>query len=291
MSSAPSVREPKTGRNTLQLTALVCLAGLVIALYFGVVRGLIQDWSEDANFSHGFVVPIFCGIMAWMKRRELAALPVRGSNLGLVPIFFAMILLTVGNFGAELFTARISLVFLIGGLIIFLPGWRHFRALSFSVLCLFLMIPIPAIIFNQITLPLQTFAAKLAASVLEAGGIPVLREGNVIQLASMPLEVAEACSGIRSLLSLGTLAIVYGYFLEHKNWKRVVLALASVPIAVAANALRIVGTGLAVQYWDPVKALGFFHEFSGWLVFLVAFAMLLLVQKLLHTRQPKEAAK
>jgi exosortase len=122
-------------------------------------------------------------------------------------------------------------------------------------------------------------------------GVPVLREGNVINLPAMPLEVVEACSGIRSLLSLVTLAIIYGYLVETRTWVRVVLALAAIPIAVAANSLRIVGTGLLVQYWDPDKAEGFFHTFSGWLIFVVALAMLVLFHRLLviaHTQNDRE---
>jgi exosortase len=117
--------------------------------------------------------------------------------------------------------------------------------------------------------------------VLPLFGVPALREGNVIILPAMALEVAEACSGIRSLLSLTTLAIIYGYFMETRLWIRIVLALASVPIAVAANSLRIVGTGLLVQYWDPGKGEGFFHLFSGWLIFVVSLVMLYLLHELL----------
>jgi exosortase len=129
-------------------------------------------------------------------------------------------------------------------------------------------------VFNQITFPLQILASELASFLLPIFGVPVLREGNVIQLPAMPLEVAEACSGIRSLMSLTTLAIVYGFFLETKTWPRVWLALSAIPIAVAANAFRIVGTGLMVQHWDPEKALGFFHEFSGWVIFIVSLGLL-----------------
>jgi exosortase len=136
------------------------------------------------------------------------------------------------------------------------------------------MIPIPAIVFSQITLPLQMLASKLAAGTLPICGVPVLREGNIINLPAMPLEVAQACSGIRSLMSLMTLAIMYGYLVESRVWVRVALAVASIPIAVAANGLRIVGTGLIVQYWDPEKAEGFFHLFSGWLVFVFSLLML-----------------
>jgi exosortase len=142
---------------------------------------------------------------------------------------------------------------------------------------LLLAIPLPAVLFNQITFPLQLMASRLASVMLPWAGVPVLREGNVIQLPAMQLEVAEACSGIRSLLSLFTLAVIYGYFLERNVGRRVLLALASVPIAVAANVARIFGTGLCVQYWDPDKAMGFFHEFSGWLMFVVSLACLYLV--------------
>jgi exosortase len=144
----------------------------------------------------------------------------------------------------------------------------------FPLLFLILMIPIPAIVFSQITFPLQILASKLAGGTLPFCGVPVLREGNVINLPAMPLEVAEACSGIRSLMSLATLAIIYAYLLEKRTGVRILLAAASLPIAVAANALRIVGTGLIVQYWDPDKAEGFFHAFSGLLIFLVSLLML-----------------
>jgi exosortase len=149
-----------------------------------------------------------------------------------------------------------------------------FRAVLFPLSFLVLMVPIPAIVFSQITLPLQILASKLSAWALPVFGVPVLREGNIINLPAMPLEVAQACSGIRSLMSLTTLAIMYGYLMEQRTWVRVALAVASVPIAVAANGLRIVGTGLIVQYWDPDKAEGFFHIFSGWLVFIVSLLML-----------------
>jgi exosortase len=172
---------------------------------------------------------------------------------------------------------------------VFFMGWEMLRAVLFPLLFLILMVPIPAIVFSQITFPLQILASKLSAWLLPILGVPVLREGNVINLPAMPLEVAEACSGIRSLLSLLTLSIMYGYLLEKRIWVRIVLALASVPIAVAANALRIVGTGLLVQYWDPDKAEGFFHAFSGWLIFVVSLLMLFALHRCLtFLTRPRE---
>ena len=144
------------------------------------------------------------------------------------------------------------------------------------------MIPIPAILFNQITFPLQLLASKVSAAVLPLLGVPILREGNVINLPAMTLEVAEACSGIRSLMSLVTLAIIYGYLTEKRVAVRVVLALASVPIAVAANSVRIIGTGLLVQYWDPDKAEGYFHASWEWIIFVISLVMLYALHSLMR---------
>jgi exosortase len=141
------------------------------------------------------------------------------------------------------------------------------------------MIPLPAIVFNQIAFPLQLVASNLGETVIAAAGVPVLREGNVLQLPARTLEVAEACSGIRSLVSLTMLGIVLGYFTERRLPERVVLALAAVPIAILANAARVAGTGLASEWISPAAADGFFHTFSGWLMFVVAFASLILVQR------------
>jgi exosortase len=173
------------------------------------------------------------------------------------------------------------MLLLLAGLIILFLGWSFLRSLFFPLAFLVLMIPIPSIVFNQITFPLQLLASRVAAGLLPLLGVPVLREGNVIILPSMPLEVADACSGIRSLMSLGTLAIIYGYLMDRRIIVRVVLAVASVPIAVAANSLRIVGTGLLVQYWDPEKAEGFFHAGWGWIIFVISLTALYLLHRLL----------
>ncbi|HZP16440.1 MAG TPA: exosortase A [Terriglobales bacterium] len=262
-----------------QAMVIVALVGW---LYAPVLARLVQQWWFDSNFSHGFFVPIFSLVVIWNKRFELASIPRTPNTWGVALILAALSTLVLGIFGAELFLSRISLLLLIAGLIVFFGGTRLVRALMFPLVFLVLMVPIPAIIFSQITFPLQILASRLSAWILPVLGVPVLREGNVINLPAMPLEVAEACSGIRSLLSLITLAIIYGYFLEKRISTRVALAIASIPIAVVANGLRIVGTGLLVQYWDPDKAEGFFHAFSGWLVFVVSLLMLYFVHRCLE---------
>jgi exosortase len=178
---------------------------------------------------------------------------------------------------------------LMTGLIATFFGWAMVRELRFPLLVLVLAIPFPAILFNRITFPLQLLASRIASDILPLLGVPTLHEGNVIELPVMKLEVAEACSGIRSLMSLFTLSVFYGYFLERTTKRRVVLALASIPIAVTANVARIVGTGLCVQYWDPEKALGFFHEFSGWVMFVVSLACLYLVHRAMRFISPVKA--
>jgi exosortase len=205
-------------------------------------------------------------------------------------VIIGLIFLILGVYGADLFTSRVSFVILLTGLIWTFFGGMILRQVIFPVLVLLLAIPFPAIVFNQITFPLQLLASRLASMILPLLGVPVLQEGNVIELPVMKLEVAEACSGIRSLMSLFTLAVFYGYFLERTTWRRIILALASIPIAVAANVARIVGTGLCVQYWDPVKALGFFHEFSGWVMFVISLSCLYLVHRIMKLVAPDTAA-
>lgn len=259
--------------------ALICL--LIAAVYYQVLFKLVTDWWRIPDFSHGFLVPLFSVYLVWEKRKTLRGIPAAPCWSGLAVIALGLAVLILGVYGSELFLSRISLIILMAGLVLCFGGRQFLKELRFALLVLLLAIPIPAILFNQITFPLQIFASKLASAMLPLFGVPVLREGNVIELPLMKLEVAEACSGIRSLMSLFTLAVFYGYFMEKSNWRRVLLVLASLPIAIAANAVRILGTGLCVQYWDPDKAMGFFHEFSGWVIFLVSLACLYIVQRVM----------
>jgi exosortase len=253
------------------------LALLLVLLYHAIAVKLVTDWYELPDFSHGFLIPFFAVYLLWDKRRELQATAIAPSWAGVWLVALGLFVLLLGVFGADLFLQRISFILLAAGLVWSLLGRAMLGQLKFVLFVLLLAIPLPTILFNQITFPLQLLASRLAGALLPLAGVPVLREGNVIQMPAMQLEVAEACSGIRSLMSLFTVAIIYGYFLEHVTWRRVVLALSALPIAVAANAARIFGTGLCVQYWDPQKAMGFFHEFSGWLMFLVSLFCLYLV--------------
>ena len=180
--------------------------------------------SNDGNYSHGFLIIPIALYFVWERREKLAAAPVaaeRGSASSCSPA--ASLVLLAGLWGSELFLSRISLLPVIAGIVLFVLGWQHLRILAFPIAFLLLMIPIPAIIFNQIAFPLQLLASRVGEWAISAVGIPVLREGNVLMLAHTTLEVAEACSGIRSLVSLITLGIVYGYFTDSRAWVRALI--------------------------------------------------------------------
>ena len=258
---------------------VVLIGALIAATYYRVLAKLVSDWWNIPDFSHGFLVPIFAAYLVWAKRDTLLKTRLAPTWSGVAVVALGLMVLIAGVYGAELFLSRVSMVILLAGLVLCFGGWQLLKELRFALLVLLLAIPIPTIVFNEITLPLQILASKLASALLPLFNVQVLREGNVIELPAMKLEVAEACSGIRSLMSLFTLSIFYGYFLERSFLRRAVLALASIPIAIAANAVRILGTGLCVQYWDPDKALGFFHEFSGWVMFLVSLGCLFIVHR------------
>ena len=272
-------------------TSYAAAIGLLVAsfslLYWPVLAKLVHDWATDDNYSHGFFIVPLAAFFAWERRKALAAMPPNPSWLGIVVIVGSIGLLLAGLLGAELFLSRISIVGVAAGCVLFLLGWRHFVRLAFPLAFLLLMIPIPAIIFNRIAFPLQLLASQAGEVALRAFNIPVLREGNVMTLANTSLEVAEACSGIRSLVSLLTLGIVYGYFFDRRNGFRVLLALSTVPVAIVTNALRVAGTGIAAHYYGASAAEGFFHEFSGLAVFAAALALLALIARLAHLLWPQ----
>lgn len=250
------------------------LSVLLFALYGPILVALILDWWRDPNYGHGFLVPVFAGFVLWKERLRLAEIPLKPSNFGFLVMLGAVGLLMVGSLGAELFTSRFSMLILVAGIALFLAGWKMLRAVSFPLAFLILMIPIPVLIFNQIAFPLQLLASRFATFWLQLVNVPVLREGNVIILPNYQLEVVDACSGIRSLMTLITLAIAYGYLVEPRRWARYFLVLLMVPIAIVSNAIRIMGTGILTYHFGPAAAEGFFHEFSGWVIFVAALILM-----------------
>ena len=270
-------------RDPITIAVVAALVFGSLFLYGQIVLQLASDWQHDDNYSHGFLIVPAALWMVWRDRAALAALPHRPAAPGLLIVVGSLLVMFVGTLGAELFLTRISMLGVIGGAIIFLLGLPHFRRLLFPLGALLLMIPLPSIVFNQIAFPLQILASQLGVAALRVGHIPVLREGNVIVLASTTLEVAEACSGIRSLISLLTLGVLYGYVLGYRPARRTLLALATIPIAILSNAFRVAGAGLTADLFGPSALEGFLHSFSGWLTFVSSLALLLGVDRLCTT--------
>jgi exosortase len=252
-------------------TFVVLLAGL----YHEVLVKLGLQWNNDPDYSHGFLVPVLVAYFVWERWDRFKRNPIMPSLWGIVVLAVGLLMLVIGSIGAELYLQRSSLIVVLAGLVLLLMGRDALKTLMFPIAFMLFMVPLPAIVVNAVAFPLQLFAARTAEFCLFNFGIPVLREGNVIVLAGTTLEVAEACSGIRSLQALLALGTVYAYFSQREMWKRWVLVLLSVPIAIVANAFRVSGTGVLANYWGSQAAEGFYHTFSGWLIFVVAFLLLL----------------
>jgi len=289
MAATGTLANPMTESRTSVYLQMGILSALALALYWPTIGGLAKQWWTDSDASHGFIVVIFSGYLLWKTKDSWKNAEIRPSTTGLFWIAGAMAGLILGTFGAELFLARVSLVILLGGLVVHFAGWKMLRALAAPWAVLFLMIPLPTIVFNEIALPLQFLASRLAGDALDLMKVPALREGNVIMLPSISLNVVEACSGIRSLMALITLAIFYGLLMEKKIWIRCVLVVLAVPLAVGINALRIVGSGLLGQNFGKEYAEGFFHEFSGLVVFVATLASLFLLHGLANLILKKRA--
>ena len=298
MSSNPLIAgtERAVGRRWAERQWLVwsaILSVLLFLLYASVLKNLVLQWWSDPDYSHGFLVPLFSAYVLWHQRERWMKCEIRPSNFGLLVMLGAIGLFLLGSLGAELFTSRFSLLVLLAGIILFLAGWRFLRAAFFPLAFLIFLIPLPVIIYNQITFPLQLLASRFATFWLELVHVPVLRDGNVLVLSNYSLEVVEACSGIRSLLALISLAVIYVYFLEPRLWARIVLIILMIPIAIVTNAIRIMGAGMLAHRFGPAAAEGFLHEFSGWVIFLISLLLLFAVHWVLRHigARPRESAR
>jgi exosortase len=287
-------------------------------VYFTVLLKLGGDWWNDENYSHGLLIPFVIGYILWLERKRLSEAGTQPAAWwGAIGVGFSLLGLWAGTAGAEIFAQRVSLVVMLASVAVYFWGFRLLRVVAVPLSLFILSIPIPQIIFNRIAFPLQLFASRCAVTAMSFFSIPVLRQGNIIELmplgASEPkrLAVVEACSGIRSLMTLVTLALVYAYFTKPKNgvaqtsvcddvpeqqtgggvtpdkvksigpflnrftfWRSLILVVAAVPIAILTNALRVSGTGVLAHYYGTRVADGFFHSFSGWVIYLAAAVLL-----------------
>ena len=282
------------------LWRVVAISAALVFAYGLVLLKLSRDWWNDENYSHGLLIPFIIGYILWSQRERLARTPIKPSTVwGGAAVVLALMALWAGTAGAELFMQRVSLVLILSGIVLYFWGFRLLRVALVPLILLLLAIPIPAIIFNKVAFPLQLFASRFAVWSMAALDIPVLRQGNIIELFPLgaretkKLEVVEACSGIRSLMTLVTLAVVFAYFTHpgkddfdgnkrgrfgwlksYGFWRSTLLVLSAVPIAILTNALRVSGTGVLARYYGTEVADSFFHSFSGWAIYIAAFLLL-----------------
>jgi exosortase D (VPLPA-CTERM-specific) len=285
--------------NQLSTPGIIALAAVFALLYATVISKLTMDWWTDENYSHGLLIPFVIAIIIW---REWDSLRIAARDaqvwLGGSICLTALLLLFAGVLGAELFTTRISMVLMLAGVVVYLFGTRVLRALSIAFVLLLLAIPIPQILFNRIAFPLQIWASKMAVWGIRLFDVPTTRSGNVIDILpsgaiqAISLEVVEACSGIRSLMTLVTLALLLAYFTRRSSgrngalstsdlWRAVVLMISAAPIAVLTNAGRVTATGILTYHYGKQATLSTWHDLSGWVVYLVALALLVVTNLIL----------
>lgn len=284
VSSSPTIEEGVSPAvrpaPALPLPAILWFLGLLILLFYPVLKPMVSEWASDEAMGHAFFVPLVAGYAAWLNREKILAAPVKPCWPALTLVLWGFCQMLLGFLGADFFLARTAFLIAIVGVIWTLAGTAVLRTLAFPLFLLIFMIRIPLFVYQQITYPLQSLASSVASQTLELIGIPVLLDGHVLQLASKRLEVVEACSGIRSLLSLTFLSVAYGHLFERRLWMKVVLFLATVPIAIVANAGRVTLTGILTVY-KPDMAEGAYHSFEGWVIFMVELVALLAVHRLL----------
>jgi exosortase len=264
---------PAAKRRAIPWVALGWFAALLIAAYFPILQRLVDQWATDEDVGHGFFVPVVAGFLAWQRRDAILAINWKPAWWGAAVMIWGALQAYLGTLGAELFLQRSAFLISLLGMLLIMGGTALVRQLLFPLLLLPFMIPLPAVIYNQITFPLQLFASSVAEHTLSFIGIPVLRDGNILELASQKLSVAEACSGIRSLLSLTFLSLVYAYFFDKKVWMRWALLIGIVPIAILANSGRVTLTGILSEI-DTELATGIYHSLEGWIIFVIALVML-----------------
>lgn len=272
----------------LEFSVLLILWAVAFIL---VYPDLIHGWLKHSNNSHGILVPLVSLYFIWQKREKLRQVKISNSNWGAFILIISMGLYLLGYGGSIAVISRAMIVLSLIGLVLFALGTTFFKLLAFPLFFLLFMIPVPDSIVGVIALPLQLFATNISSFVIQALSLPVYQEGNMLYFTQTQLEVAEACSGIRSLVSLAMLGVIFAYMCD-KGWGRKAILLASaIPLALFANILRVTGTGVLAHFYGDKVARGFIHEFSGLAAFAFGFVLLFLEYSLLNRAVHHENAK
>ncbi len=287
-----SQQEPTKTSPMLTWLAWAVVLGLLVWVYAPHVAGMVANWWRDPNYSHGFLVPLISAYLIWRQRKELAETVKKPNYLGLAVVVAGLLVLVLGQLAHEFYLRRISLIPVMWGLVLLAWGWRVARRLIFAFAYLILMVPLPYLLYDAVAFPLRLVAAKIAAWGIRLFGIPVFLEGNVIHLPNLVMNVVDACSGIRSLISLLAVGVILAYLILPNRWVKVLVVILVPPVAVLTNALRVTLAGVLSQWVGPETLEGVMHDFVGWLVFMAGFVLLLLITLLLKKVSPprKEAS-
>lgn len=269
---------------------VVWFGALLWLCYRPVLDNVTHQWQSDEDMAHGIFVPFISGFILWERREQLAGIPVEPGRLGWAILALGGLLALTGTLGAEIFLQRVAMVTSLIGVIVAFCGPRLSRAMAFPLFLLFFMLPLPGVLYKQITFPLQMLASRLAESMLEISGYLVMRQGNVLDLAGQQISVVEACSGVRALFSLSFFSLAYGYLFSPAGWQRWLLFAATIPVAIFVNAFRVYLTGVLGEI-NIEYAQGFYHSLSGLLVLALALLMLIGVHLFLTRISAHAAAR
>ncbi len=271
----------KSSLASIHALKITVLGVLFLILYSPTFSMFLYDWKHDDNYSHGFLVPFIVAYLVWTKKEALQQLTPKPSSWGLVLLGGGLLIYVLGTIGSEWFLKRSSLIIVLGGLILFIYGIKCFKILLFPLVFLIFMVPLPAIIYKALAFKLQLFVSVISAKLISLAGIAVFRSGNIIEVASGPLAVEEACSGMRSIMALLALSALFAYLMYRSRLKQWILVAFALPIAVVTNIIRVTSTGILAHYFGREVAEGVLHESFGWIVFVIAFILLFLLSKLL----------
>lgn len=270
-----------------EVLKLSLLTVIMVVLYSPTFSMFIYDWTHDDNYSHGFLVPFIVGYLVWTKRAQLRTLPPEPAMIGLFVLAVGVGLYLLGTIGSEWFVRRSSMIIVLAGLIWYLYGTAYLKTLLFPVGYLIFMIPLPAIVYSAIAFKLQLLVSQISAEIISLVGIPVYRNGNIIEVASGPLAVEEACSGMRSIMALLALSTILGYLLYRTRWRQWLLVICALPVAVITNIIRVTATGILAHFFGRQVAEGVLHESFGGIVFVLAFVLLFLISRIMNWLLPE----
>lgn len=264
-----------------KIVLVLAVAGPLTLLFSGTFRALVAEWDTNIYYSHGYLVLPVAAWLLWRERAALTALPRTPSGWGLFLLAIGLLVHALGVRADMLFAQGLSLILVLAGLIHSVWGRQVLKQAAFPLFVLIFMVPLPYLLLDPLGFPLKLFAARQTTSVLQAAGLPLLREGVYLYLPTYTLVIEDVCSGLRSLISMVTLGTIFAYMSQPSALRRTVLVVAAIPISLAANIVRIAATVLMAYYISGEVATGFLHEFSGFFVFILSLAILLLVGRTL----------